>query len=128
MPHLTPVPGPDPAEYFTTIPVCPTCPPESPGFHITWTAQDWEVTLWHDDPCPRAGEAPTLIHVPGCATCHAWGHTDLAVSALIPGRWAFIPRHGRTPITSKDGTTAAATGGEHCPQTEADNAIISRLA
>jgi hypothetical protein len=128
MPHLTPVPDPDPAEYFTTIPACPTCPPMSPGFHITWTAQDWEVTLWHNDPCPQAGEAPTLIHVPGCAICHAWGHADISVSSLIPGRWAFIPAHGRTPLTSEDGTVDTAAGGEYCRRMKADNAFIDRLA
>lgn len=129
MPHLTPVPDLDPAEYFTTIPVCPACPPTGPGFHITQTAQDWEVTLWHNDPCPDAGEkAAALIHVPGCPTCHAWGHADLSVSAVIPGRWAFIPQHGRTPLTSQDGTIDTASGGEYCPEMKAANAIIDRIA
>ena len=128
MPHLTPVPDPDPAEYFTTAPVCRTCPPESLGFDITWTAQDWEVTLWHQGPCPQAGEAPTLIHVPGCPTCHGWGHADISVSSLIPDRWAFIPTHGRTPLTSRDGTIGTASGGEYCPEMDADNAAIDRIA
>jgi hypothetical protein len=127
MPHLPPSPGPDPAEHFTTIPVCPTCPSASPGFHITWATEDWEVTLWHDDPCTRAGEAPTLIHVPGCPICHAWGHADLSVSSLIPDEWAFILVHGRTPLVSQDGT-ATASGGEYCPRMEAGNAAIDRLA
>jgi len=128
MPHLSPVPDPDAAEYFTTVPVCPTCSPDHLGFHITWTAQDWEVTLWHDDPCPRAAEAPTLIHVPGCPTCHAWGHADLSASSLIPGRWAFIPKHGRTPLTSQDGTIGTAAGGEYCPELAAHTAVIDWLA
>jgi hypothetical protein len=128
MPHVPPVAGPDPAEHFTTVTACPTCPPASPGFHITWTAQDWEVTLWHNDPCPRASEAPVLIHMPGCPICHAWGHTDLSVSSLIPGQWAFIPAHGRTPITSQNGTADTASGGEYCLQMETDNAAIDRLA
>src|SRR5271156_2859412 len=98
MSHLSLVPSLDPAERFTTIPVCSTCPPGSIGFEITRAAQDWEVTLWHNDPCPRAGESPELIRVPGCSNCHAWGHTDLSVSGLIPRRWAFIPKHGRTPL------------------------------
>ena|ERR1700678_228335 len=127
MPHLTPVPGLDPAEYFTIVPVCPTCPPASLGFRTTWTAQDWEVTLWHSDPCSRAGEAPALMHVPGCPTCHAWGHADLTVSSLIPGQWAFLPQHGRTPLTSQDGTADTASGGEYCQQMEADNAVIGRI-
>jgi hypothetical protein len=128
MPHLTPVPDPDPAGYFTTVPVCSTCPPMRPGFHATRTAQDWEVTLWHDGPCPRAGEAPILIRVPGCPTCHEWDGADLSVSSLIPGRWAFIPKHGRTPLTSEDGTVDTASGGEYCPQLEADAAALDRLA
>ena len=128
MPHLTPVPGPDPAEYFTTIPACPTCPEGSLGFHITRTAQDWEVALWHNDPCPKASEARSLIHVPGCPVCHDWDRADISVSSLIPGLWAFIPKHGRTPITSTDGTIEAASGGEYCRRMKADNAFIDRLA
>ena len=127
MPHLNPVPDLDPAEYFTTTPVCPTCPPTSLGFRTTRTAQDWEITLWHSDPCPRTGDAPILIHVPGCPTCHAWDHADLSVSSLILGRWAFIPKHGRTPLTSHDGTADTASGGEYCPKMKFDNAAINRL-
>ena len=108
MSHLSLAPSPDPAEYFATVPACPTCPPGSLGFETTPAPQDWEVTLWHIDPCPQAGEAPVLIRVPGCPTCHAWGRADLSVSALIRGRWAFIPKHGRTPLTSEDGTLATA--------------------
>jgi len=98
------------------------------GFHATWTSQDWEVTLWHDEPCIRAGEAPTLIHVQGCPACHTWPHADLSVTTLIPGRWAFIPRHGRTPLTSEDGTIDTASGGEYCPHLEADAVRTDRLA
>ena len=127
MPHLTPVPGPDPGEAFVSIPVCPACPPGSLGFRITPAARDWEITLWHNDPCPLAGEAPALIRVPGCPTCHAWDHADLSVSALIPGRWAFIPQHGRTPLTSQDGTAGTASGGDYCPKMKFDNAVIRRL-
>lgn len=124
----TPADVPDPGAYFTTIPVCPTCPPASPGFHITRTAQDWEITLWHNDPCPQAGEAPSLIHVPACPTCHAWDRADLSVSSLIPGRWAFIPTHGRTTL-SLDGTTRTASGGEYsCPQMKVDAAVIDQLS
>jgi hypothetical protein len=128
MPHLTPVPDPDPAGYFITIPVCPACPPRSLGFDITWTAQGWEVTLWHENPCPRASEVPSLIHVPGCPTCHAWDRADLSASSLIPGKWAFIPKHGRTPLTSQDGTIDTASGGEYCPELEAHSFVIDWLA
>ena len=124
----TPPDMPDPAGYFTTIPVCPTCPPGSLGAHLTWTAEDWQVTTRHEDPCPHAGDAPALIHVPGCEVCHSWHHADVGISSLIPGRWAFIVQHGRTPITSRDGTYLTATGGEYCPRMEADNAVIARLA
>ena len=127
MPHLTSVPDPDPAAYFTSIPVCPACPPDSLGFNIDWAKEDWEVTLWHTGLCPQSGDAPALIHVPGCAICHTWGHTDLSPSALVPGQWTFIPTHGRTPLTSRDGTIATASGGEYCPQMEPDNAFIGRL-
>jgi len=126
-PHLTPVPTPDDAEWFTTIPVCATCPPGSLGFRIAQREQDWEITVWHEGPCPQDGETPTLIRVPGCPTCHAWDRADVSVSSPIPGRWAFMPKHGRTPITSRDGTIDTASGGEYCPRMELDNAVIDRL-
>lgn len=126
--HLSAVPDLPAEEYFTTIPVCPGCPPIGLGFQAVRTVQDWEVTLWHQEPCPQAAEAPALIHVLGCPTCHAWPHADISVSSLIPGRWAFIPTHGRTPLTSSDGTVVTASGGEYCPQLEVDAARIDRLA
>lgn len=127
MPHLTAVPGPDPDEAFVSIPVCPTCPAGSLGFSITRTARDWEAETWHEQPCPRTGEARTLIRVPGCTTCHTWRKTDLSVSSLIPGRWAFIPKHGQTPLTSQDRTIGTASGGEYCPKMKFDNAVINQL-
>jgi hypothetical protein len=127
MPRLVPVPDLDPAEYFTTIPVCLTCPPGSLGFEITQKPQDWEVKTWHEPPCWNAAEAPTVTGVRACHTCHTWNGADLIVSALIPGQWAFIPKHGRTPLTSQDGTANTASGGEYCPQMEIDSAFIGRL-
>jgi hypothetical protein len=60
-------------------------------------------------------------------TCHTWGHADISVTTLIPGRWALIPAHG-TPLTSQDGTTDTASGGEYRPQLEADTAALEGLA
>jgi hypothetical protein len=129
MPHLIPVPDPDPAEYFTTTPICPTCPPHLLGFNGEWRPQGWEVTLWHKEPCPQESDPPARLLVPACETCHTWAHADFQFSdLLLPGVWAFSPKHGRTPITSQDGTIETAAGGEYCPQMKIDNAVILRLA
>lgn len=128
MPHLTPVPDPDDAEFFTTVPVCPACPPHLLGFNGEWRSEGWEVTLWHIDPCPRASDPPTQLLVPRCEVCHTWPRADFQFTDLwVPGAWAFLPKHGRTPLTSEDGTIATASGGEYCPQLKADNAIIARI-
>jgi hypothetical protein len=127
MNHLGAVPDLPDEDYFTTVPVCATCPPDRTGFRVRQRESDWEFTLWHLEPCPRVGEPPAVLLVPGCEVCHTWGHADVQVSNLVlRGFWVFHPRHGRTPLTSLDGTVGGAVGGEDCPRLAADIARFDR--
>jgi hypothetical protein len=127
MNHLNAVPDLPDDDYFTSVPVCVTCPPHDVGFSGEWCPGGWEFALWHREPCPRAGEPPAVLLVPGCEVCHTWGHADFQVSALVlPGFWVFHPKHGRTALTSLDGTAGTASGGDYCPLMEADNARVAR--
>ncbi len=112
MPHLTALPDPEPAEYFTTIPyVLPArrrAPaPTSARQHRTGkshsgitTRARMPVKSTGPHPCARL---PHLPHVPQVRPFRQLPH---------PGRWAFIPKHGRTPLTSQDRTIHTASGGD----------------
>lgn len=114
---------------FTTVAVCPACPPGRTGFHVEKLKDDWDVAVWHVEPCPQRDRAPRSLRMPGCEVCHTWDDADFEVgTAVLPGFWAFHVKHGRTPLTSQDGTLRTAAGGDYCPVMEVDKARVERVA
>jgi hypothetical protein len=122
--HLETVPELPDEDMFTTIPVCGTCPEHHISLAAEKKATGWELELRHVDPCPRAGMLIATPLVPGCVTCHTWDDAEIQGGDLVlPGSWAYHPKHGRTPLTSSDG----ASGGDWCPQMEPDNERFNRV-
>ena len=115
MSHLSAVPDLPDEDYFTTIPVCATCPPGSTGFSAQKQDGGWRFTLWHLEPCPRADEPPSALLVPGCNVCHTRPDSDVLVSSLLPGRWILHHKHGTGP------------DGELCPVLALDGARFGRM-